>query len=383
MSARVEDLFSHLDILQELNRASPLTHKLGVVHRAMRMQFPFVDRVAVAIYDRPTDLLKTYVHSTGGGEQPLTHYQFQLADSRSLQEIIERKKPRVVNDLSIFSDGMHSHTKKIAAGGFAASYTLPIFQNEAFFGFVFINSKQKDVFKSSDLYFFDIYAHLISLVVINEHSSVQTLQATVKMAHDMTHYRDIETGNHVNRMARFSRLIARSLSEKYNLDDEFIEHVYIFAPLHDVGKIAIPDEILRKPGRLNDDEWRIMQTHVQKGREIIDRILQDAGLDGLDNTDILRNIAQYHHEAVNGSGYPQGLKGEEIPLEARIVAVADVFDALASRRAYKPAWPNEKAFDVLQSMANHRLDAECVAALIENREDVERIQEIFAEEQNE
>jgi HD-GYP domain-containing protein (c-di-GMP phosphodiesterase class II) len=300
-----------------------------------------------------------------------------------LQEIIERKKPRVVNDLSIFSDGMHSHTKKIAAGGFAASYTLPIFQNEAFFGFVFINSKQKDVFKSSDLYFFDIYAHLISLVVINEHSSVQTLQATVKMAHDMTHYRDIETGNHVNRMARFSRLIARSLSEKYNLDDEFIEHVYIFAPLHDVGKIAIPDEILRKPGRLNDDEWRIMQTHVQKGREIIDRILQDAGLDGLDNTDILRNIAQYHHEAVNGSGYPQGLKGEEIPLEARIVAVADVFDALASRRAYKPAWPNEKAFDVLQSMANHRLDAECVAALIENREDVERIQEIFAEEQNE
>jgi len=201
------------------------------------------------------------------------------------------------------------------------------------------------------------------------------------MAYDMTHYRDIETGNHVNRMSRFSRLIAKKLSNKYELDDEFIEHVYIFSPLHDIGKIAIPDSILHKPGALDEQERSIMKTHVLKGREIIDRILEDAGLHTLDNTDILRNIAQYHHEAVNGSGYPHGLSGDSIPLEARIVAVADVFDALASKRPYKEAWPNDKAFATLRGMAAHTLDAQCVEALIASQQEVEQIQRQFAEEE--
>ena len=381
MNARAEEIFSHLDILEELNTSIPLNHKLHVIHRALNMQFDFVDRIAVALYDEQTDILKTYVHSTAGGEQPLSHYESKLSESRSLLEVVKHKKPRVINDLTIFSNAKHIHTKKLAAYGFASSYTLPILQHDSLLGFVFINSKQKDVFKSSELYFFDIYAHLISLVVINEQSSIQTLQATVKMAHDMTHYRDIETGNHVNRMSRFSRLIAKNLADKYELDDEFIEHVYIFSPLHDIGKIAIPDSILHKPGALDEDERAVMQTHVIKGREIIDRILQDAGLHTLDNTDILRNIAQYHHEAINGTGYPHGLSGENIPLEARIVSVADVFDALASKRPYKEAWSNDKAFATLQHMAKHTLDAECVEALVKSRQEVEEIQRQFNEDE--
>lgn len=380
MSARAEFVFNHFDILEELNTCIPLNHKLSVIHRAIKMQFEFVDRIAVALYDKQTDLLKTFVHSTSGGEQPLSHYQSKLSDSKSLLEVVQLKKPRVVNDLTIFADGVQKHTKKLAEVGFASSYTLPMFQNSEFFGFVFINSKLKDVFNSNDLYFFDLYGHLVSLMVINEQSSIHTLQATVKMAHDMTHYRDIETGNHVNRMSRFSRTIAQHLSEKYELDDEFIEHIYIFSPLHDIGKIAIPDKILRKPGQLTEDEWEIMQTHVIKGREIIDRLLEDAGLNALDNTDILRNIAEYHHEAINGSGYPHGLSGQEIPLEARIVSVADVFDALASKRPYKEAWTNEEAFAALRRMANNTLDAECVEALIANRAEVENIQQQFSEE---
>lgn len=380
MNARSDTIFSHLDILEELNNSVPLNHKLRVIHRALNMQFKFVDRIAVALYDHQTDILKTYVHSTVGGEQPLTNYEFKLSQSNSLLEVVRLKKPRVINDLSIFSGSTHLHARKIGEHGFASSYTLPILQNDLLVGFVFINSKQKEVFKSNELGFFDIYAHLISLVVINEQSSIQTLQATVKMAYDMTHYRDIETGNHVNRMSRYSRLIAKQLSDRYSLDDEYIEHVYIFSPLHDIGKIAIPDNILHKPGALNEREWAIMKTHVVKGRELIDRILEDAGLHTLENTGILRNIAQYHHEAVNGSGYPKGLSGDRIPLEARIVAVADVFDALASKRPYKEAWPNDKAFATLNQMAENQLDAECVAALIECRSDVEEIQRRFAED---
>lgn len=380
MNARSDELFTHLDILEELNSCVPLNHKLQIIHRVLSMQFDFVDRIAVALYDEKTDVLKTFVHSTAGGEQPLTNYESKLSESHSLMEVIRHKKPRVINDLSIFSASKHKHAKKLAEYGFESSYTLPILQNGLFYGFVFINSKQKDVFKANELYFFDLYAHLISLVVINEQTGIQTLQATVKMAYDMTHYRDIETGNHVNRMSRFSRLIAKKLAEQYQLDDEFIEHIYIFSPLHDIGKISIPDSILHKPGPLNEQERAIMKTHSVRGREIIDRILEDAGLNALDNTDILRNIAQYHHEAVNGSGYPSGLAGKEIPLEARIVAVADVFDALASKRPYKPAWPNEKAFTTLRQLANHTLDYACVEALVESRCEVEEIQRQFAEE---
>lgn len=380
MSARPEEFFGHLDILEELNSSVPLNHKLYVIHRVLNMQFEFVDRIAVALYDEKTDILKTFVHSTAGGEPPLSHYESKLSDSKSLTEIVQQNKPRVINDISIFSASKQVHTKKISEHGFASSYTLPIFQNGSFYGFVFINSKQKDVFKSSDLYFFDLYSHLISLVVINEQTSVQTLQATVKMAYDMTHYRDIETGNHVNRMSRFSRLIAKRLADKYDLDDEYIEHIYIFSPLHDIGKITIPDNILHKPGKLNSEERQIMESHAEKGREIIDQLLQDAGLHSLDNAHMLRNIAQYHHEAINGTGYPHGLAGNDIPLEARIVAVADVFDALASKRPYKDAWPNDKAFSALRLMANSKLDNECVEALIACQSQVEEIQRQFGED---
>lgn len=380
MSARPDEIFSHLDIFEELNTSIPLNNKLYVIHRALNMQFDFVDRIAVALYDEKTDVLKTFVHSTAGGEPPLSHYESKLSESKSLMDIVQQNKPRVINDISIFSASKQVHTKKITEHGFASSYTLPIFQNNALYGFVFINSKQKDVFKSNDLYFFDLYSHLISLVVINEQSSIQTLQATVKMAYDMTHYRDIETGNHVNRMSRFSRLIAKQLADKYDLDDEYIEQIYIFSPLHDIGKITIPDNILHKPGKLNSEERHIMESHAEKGREIIDQLLKDAGLHSLDNAHMLRNIAQYHHEAINGTGYPHGLTGDKIPLEARIVAVADVFDALASKRPYKDAWPNDKAFEALRLMANSKLDTECVEALIDSQSEVEEIQRQFGED---
>jgi HD-GYP domain-containing protein (c-di-GMP phosphodiesterase class II) len=197
----------------------------------------------------------------------------------------------------------------------------------------------------------------------------------------MTHYRDVETGAHIDRMSRYSRLIALHIADKHDLDDEYIENVFLFSPLHDIGKIAIADEILKKPGKLTEDEKRVMRTHAHKGSEIIDSMLADHGLDSFENINILHNIAEYHHEAVNGSGYPNGLKGEQIPLEARIVAVADVFDALTSQRPYKKAWSNQDAFAMLQRLAGEQLDKECVDALIANKEAVLKIQQEFAEDQ--
>lgn len=373
-------MFDHQDTLQELDKNIPLGEKLASIHQATKKQFDFVDRVAIAIYDEKTDLLKTYIHSSGG-ETPLSHYQSKLADSGSLLEIIKQRRPRIVNDLSIFTDGTQKHTKAIKQQGYASSYTLPMFLNDVFFGFVFFNSNQKGAFADDILHYFDVIGHLISLLIINEQSSVRTLLATVKTAHDMTHHRDMETGAHIDRMSRYSRLIAIHIADEHDLDDEYIENVFLFSPLHDIGKIAIADDILKKRGKLSEEERNIMQTHAHKGCEMIDSMLESHGLDSFENIKILRNIAEYHHEAVNGTGYPNQLKGDEIPLEARIVAVADVFDALTSKRPYKEAWSNHDAYAMLQRLAGGQLDKECVDALIANKSQVEEIQKEFAEDQ--
>jgi HD-GYP domain-containing protein (c-di-GMP phosphodiesterase class II) len=217
------------------------------------------------------------------------------------------------------------------------------------------------------------------MVIINELTALRTLLGTVQVARNFTHLRDVETVAHLDRMARYSRVIALDLAPRYGLDDEFVEHVFLFAPLHDIGKIGVPDAVLLKPGTLDPDEDRVMRSHVEKGLQMVDRIVADFGLQSVPHVDILRNIVQYHHEAVDGSGYPAGLKGEAIPLETRIVVVADVFDALTSRRPYKAAWSNETAFDHLRRLAGVKLDGDCVAALERNLKAVEEIQQRFRE----
>lgn len=370
---------THEDTLKALNRNLPLLDKLAQTHRVVQKQLPFVARIAIALYDPKTNLLKTYLHSSGQ-DDPLSHYHASLSEAPSLADMLREGCPRVINNMLTFESGKHEHTRRIGRQGYAASYTMPIFNNGAFVGFIFFNSYESDVFTESALNQLDVFGHLISLMVVNELTAMRTLVAAVTTSSHFTHVRDPETGGHIDRMSRYARLIARELAPRHNLNDDYIEHVFMYSPLHDIGKIAIPDRILLKPGRLDAQEGEIMRGHARKGREIIDDVLANFGLDAMQHVNILRNIAEHHHEAMNGKGYPAGLKGGDIPLEARIVAVADVFDALASRRPYKDAWTNDEAFATLQRLAGETLDAECVEALIRGREEVERIQEQFDED---
>jgi HD-GYP domain-containing protein (c-di-GMP phosphodiesterase class II) len=277
-------------------------------------------------------------------------------------------------------EGQTNTPPRIGRHGYAASYTMPIFNKGRLLGFIFFNSHEPDSFKPEDLNQLDLFGHLISLMVINELASINTLTAALKTTGQITHLRDPETGSHLDRMSRYARLIATALATIHNLDDDFIEHVFLFSPLHDIGKIGIPDEILLKKGKLTKDEYLIMRGHVTKGRDIIDDLIINFGLETIEHVDILRNIAQYHHEAINGTGYPEGRSKDAIPLEARIVAVADVFDALTSHRSYKEAWTNDAAFAWLRQAAGVQLDSDCVNALISNVEEVESIQRHFNED---
>lgn len=373
------NLYHHTDSLDRLNESQPLSEKLRFVHDTVHQRYPFIERLAVAIYDSKTDLLKTYLHSSGGAV-PLAHYQAKHSEAKSLREIIEVGRPRVVNDLSIFTASEHEHSKRILAEDYAASYTLPMYHSGELFGFIFFNASQKDVFSEEVLHNLDLFGPLLSLSVVQEITHFRTLQAAVETARDITHHRDNETGAHLDRMSRYSRLIAEELAERYGFSDEYVEQIFLFSPLHDIGKIAIPDTILLKPGRLDEEEYEIMKTHTLKGREIIDGMLEHFGIAALDHGNILRNIAHYHHETLNGAGYPDGLQGEQIPIEARIIAVADIFDALTSKRPYKEAWSNQQAFALLKEMAGRSLDPDCVAALLRHRELVEQIQQRFRED---
>lgn len=166
-------------------------------------------------------------------------------------------------------------------------------------------------------------------------------------------YRDEETGGHILRMANFSRLIA----ERLGLSKDECQVIEIAAPMHDIGKIGIPDGILLKPGKLNAEEFRSMQNHARIGYEI----LKDSPSQYLQMGAI---IAYGHHEKFNGQGYPNGLAGEAIPLPARIVAVADVFDALTSQRPYKHAWSVQDAVEYLQAQQGRHFDPACVQAFL-------------------
>ena len=371
-------MYHHRDLLDDLNKPLSLKDKMVSAHRSVQSKFPFVSRIAIALYDSGTNILKTYMDSSGG-DKPLAHYQASLDNAPSLKEILAKGLPRVVNNLVTFEHGTHEHTQRIGRSGYTASYTMPIFHSGEFVGFLFFNSHQADVFTENVLSVLDVYGHLIALMIVNELASLKVMNAALKTTSGITHFRDPETGSHLDRMSRYSRIIAEALAGRYDLDDAYIEHVFMFSPLHDIGKIAIPDSILLKPGPLNEEERSVMNTHARKGREMIDDIVMNFGFNSINHIDVLRNIAEFHHEAVNGSGYPAGKQHDEIPLEARIVAVADVFDALTSHRPYKEAWSNEKAFALLKQLAGEKLDADCVNALIENRSKVEAIQKQFKE----
>lgn len=164
-------------------------------------------------------------------------------------------------------------------------------------------------------------------------------------------YKDNETGHHVMRMSHYSQLIAQALGK----NERWCEKLLHAAPMHDIGKIGIPDAIMLKPGKLTDDEFDVMKTHPRIGAEILGNSTAELMV-------MAKNVALYHHEKWNGSGYPERLSGKDIPLEARIVALADVFDALTSERPYKRAWSVEEACEYIHDSRGEHFDPEVVEA---------------------
>ncbi len=356
-----------------------ITQTILKLHREIRQNCHHLTRMSIALYDETTGMLSNFTDSDAY-ESPLTGYQARLEDVPSLQAIVASNQPRVLQDIAKPQPpGCLSSppTRALIAAGYRSSYTLPLRYNQAFLGFLFFDSDEKNYFSDEVTTHLQTYAQLITALIFSQLFAIKTLDGALRTARTCSHRRDEEPPDHLTRMAQYTRLIAAGVAKKNRLSDEQVEYIYQYAQLHDIGKVAIPDSILLKPARLCDEELYIVQGHVRKGVEITTTLIGQFALGNLHHIDILKNIIAHHHERQDGSGYPQGLKANQIPIEARIVAVADVFDALTHRRPYKSSWSVDDAFRYLLSESGSLFDRQCVQAAVAQREQFQAIHQRY------
>ncbi len=352
--------------------------KILALHSELMRSFPELSRLAVAIYDKESDLLKTFADSTTE-HNPIRHYSAKLSETPSLKALADSHQTRIIEDLNSLQSSSSMHSRWLVCEGFRSSYTVPMYGHDHLIGFLFFDADRPRYFDQFLIQSLNIYAELVSSVLINELSPIYTLRGALNTARNLTHHRDNETALHLTRMSRYSYLLAQKLSDKFGLSEEFVEYMLQYSPLHDIGKIGISDDILLKPGRLSDVEYATIQTHVTIGLDIIDSILQEFELAGLSHITILKNIIGCHHERYDGSGYPRQLEGKDIPAEGRIVAVADVLDALSHPRPYKPAWSFDDSVAYIVDNSGTLFDPDCCVMLQADIEDFRQVYEAFKE----
>ena len=277
-----------------------------------------------------------------------------------------------VHTFDAAQDGRFGHTRSIVDQSIKSAICAPMVHQDEAFGVIYLDTVGPSrAFEEADLVLLNGIAAAAAGAVKNA-----TLVARLKDTAADTIYRlalaaeqrDGETGYHIQRMADYAATIARALGRS----SEYAETIRLAAPMHDVGKIGIPDSILKKPGRLTPQEFEVMKQHTVKGAEI----LADPQSDLLH---MAQSIALSHHERYDGGGYPRELRQTAIPLEGRIVAVADVFDAVMSRRVYKPAFALEKSLDILERGRGRHFDPDVVHAFMSVQDEILKVRDRYAE----
>jgi HD-GYP domain-containing protein (c-di-GMP phosphodiesterase class II) len=360
--------------------ADDLSGRLRGLHGRMLAIAPTIDRIACTRYDPATDLLKTFVNSTRSGEA-IADDACTLTTSSALQALAQGGGVQVIQDIPATVQGTREHSRWLRRQGYGSSLTVPMQDNGAFIGFIVYDSLQRNAFTATLQRDLELFSNLINITISSVYAAVRSLRASAAVAQDFVRLRDYETGSHLDRVAHYCRLIAKNLAQPLGLRDAFIEQLFFYATLHDIGKIGIPDAILLKEGNLTPEERQVIQTHGPLGLQILEKVIGKHALRDLPDSTLMRNIVDGHHERLDGSGYPLGLRGEAIPLEARIVAVADVFDAITCRRPYRQPQAIEAGLAELEHQAAGGLvDSLVVAALTRQRADVEAIRQRFQDD---
>lgn len=289
----------------------------------------------------------------------------------SLGKILESKKGVITNDLEALraSKPYSPSLKLIRQEGVLSNMNIPLIINDEVFGIVFLSSLEKNHFNEEDL---SLATKIISEITgfLNRSYLLKVVFNKFSLSFsELVNERDYETGDHLFRMTQYSVILATALRAKnlqdYPITKGDILEISRYAPLHDIGKVAVPDNILKKPGKLDADEWTIMKSHVNVGQQIFKDIRKELKFFDESFFKVAEDIIACHHEKWDGSGYPNGLKGMDIPLPGRIIALADVFDALTSKRVYKKAFSLEEATTIIKESRGNHFDPVLVDILFE------------------
>jgi len=378
LQSMIHEVMQEQDFLQNIkvvtSRSYLLTEVMENLFKMIETELS-VDRVGVAFVNyKDKEIVAEY--GIANYDKILLGSDFSVSfNETSLFELIENPKTLITNDLeAIYEDkSENSALSLILREGIQSNIVFPLIIDKSVFGFLFFSSINKNQFNEKTKQIGEKIAREIAGILDKTYLTKMIFSKITVAFADLVEKKDTETGEHLDRMVKYSKYITQLLvnhsSKEYCVTSKFVREIVNNAPVHDIGKVAIPDKILKKPGKLNAEEWEIMKTHASVGADIFSDLKKSLEIFNHGFYTVAENITRYHHEKWNGKGYPEGLKGSKIPLEARIVAIADVFDALTSKRVYKDEFSFNKAWKILEKSSGEHFDPELIRLLKNNKED--------------
>lgn len=379
----LNELEFHNDLLLILQSQEDLESTLRILFPMIGHYLP-CERLAVAFVDQSGDVIAETAVTTAVEVKLGPGYSLPILKT-SLTDVAKNGRVRIIGDLeSHFKATGSESTLLILEEGYGSSLTIPLTFGQRCVGFLFLNARAKDAYQGFHIPVAERFGASLAGPIYHHYLVQLLLAESSKTFVKAMEHRDNETGDHLNRMSLYSAAIAKRLIGKPGYD-EFLgprarRELLWYSPLHDLGKVGIPDAVLLKPGPLDKEERRIIETHVVIGLNIIGSL--DESLSRYlprHPFSTALDIVGGHHERWDGAGYPYGKKGTEIPVSARIVAAADIFDALTTKRPYKEAWSFDKAYSHLEGLAGTHLDPAVFAAIAECRPEIESIAQKYHE----
>lgn len=360
------------NVISMLNSGKNTDEIFATLYVILKKSIPF-NRLTLTTIDGATNIVVTKLVESDRSVLLGTGDSYPLEES-SLLESARSKEVLIINDLVDYA-GRHPESRSsrlLLEEGMRSSLVLPLIINNVTRGFLLFASEEINSFKAEHITFLESVVGHISLsiergelmeevevhsknleqlVKIRTHEVLKIQKTTIFALSNLAEARDSETGAHLDRMRNYCVLIAQILKysgQKNDFSNQFLRDLYDSSILHDIGKVGIPDSILLKAGGLTPEEWLVMKTHTVIGYNALKSASRDLGENSFLNMGM--DITLYHHERWDGSGYPHGLRENEIPLSARIVSLGDVYDALTSQRPYKEAYPHDKAIAIMKDI---------------------------------
>lgn len=375
-------LYKLVDLYALLNKGVTIEETLDYLYQTFKDDLPY-DRICIALLDNGGNIYSQNVYSS---YEPILQKGFYYnIHNTSLNHIIQTKKYRLINNYIEYINSKPESiiTKIILEEGIMSSLACPLISNDFCFGTLIFSSKKIHAYDDRHIDIANLISNNIAIAIEKNLLVDDLILTSITGFARLVEAKDSETGLHLDRMQSYSKIIAMELqkTERYKerIDQTFIDDIFRFSPLHDIGKVGIADGILLKPAKLTPEEFEVMKKHTIIGSEVLKKASNNLLRNGKNFFDIGIEIALCHHEKYNGKGYPHGLSGDEIPLSARIVMVADVLDALTSKRVYKNAIAIDEALNIIEEESGISFDPIVVKALLDSKEHVLEIYNRFKE----